>query len=449
MNKSAAVSEHRLLNRIQLHLILLYLAAFLVFETVVIGVTYVILSHEIMKPMYQSIVDEWTNKTPEAIHQLNSYQEEQKQESDASAESVASWVISPTGVVIAKDTVLTSSPELDLQPLALSLSRSVQGGSTPVWGTHIINETYILAAAKPLYQGNRFIGTLVSFRSLSVIHETMEALTHIDIEIGLASLLLVVPVTYLLAHRSLTPVRSAMQRQRNFVNDAAHELRTPLTILHGTLELAQLETELANVQQAVRDGITETEYITELVGNLSTLARMESGVTELNIRKVDVAAMTRDTIAALQPIADKQNVRLIGDGFPDPAVVDGDGTRLRQLLVILVDNALKYTPAGGSVHVGIQKHRSEVELRISDSGIGIPEQDLPYIFDRFYRAVQAEQKAHGSGIGLAIAAWIVQSHRGQILVQSREEHGTTIRIVLPLQGHGFTWKKVLHPNKQI
>jgi signal transduction histidine kinase len=451
MNRSIAVSEHRLLNRIQLHLIFLYLMAFLVFETVVIGVTYVILSHEIMKPMYQSILDEWTNKTPEAVHQLNSYrlssyEEEQKLEADTSPESVASWVISPTGVIIAKDTVLTSSPKMNLQPLAINLAHSVSASDAPVWGTHVLNETYILAAAKPLYQDKKFIGTLVSFRSLTVIHETMEALTHIDIEIGLASLLLVIPVTYLLAHRSLLPVRSAMQRQRNFVNDAAHELRTPLTILHGTLELAQVETELEAVQQAVRDGLVETEYITELIGNLSTLARMESGVTELNVRLIDVAAMTNDTLTVLQPIAEKQNVQLVSDGNWESAMVEGDGTRLRQLLVILVDNALKYTPAEGVVRVKIQKHRSDVELVITDSGIGIPERDLPYIFDRFYRSTEAEHQAHGSGIGLAIAAWIVQAHHGQIYVQSKEGNGTTFRIVLPLQGHGFTWKKVLHPK---
>ena len=447
MDRSTALSEHKLINRLQLRLIFLYIFAFLVFETAVIGSTHVILSHQIMNPMYQSIMDEWSQKTDEGIQQLEGYVKgDQEVHVDATPEVVASWVIAADGHVVDKDTTMTSAPPIDLAPFAQQLAQSSMQDTASMWNTFNIGGTYFLAGVKALYVNNQRIGTIVSFRSLTVVHETMESLTHIDIEIGLASILLVIPVTYWLANRSLLPVRTAMQRQRNFVNDAAHELRTPLSILHGTLELAQFDNHLETAQQAIREGLAETEYITDLISNLSTLARLESGVTQLNIRDVDMASLAQDTVFALEPLVEKRKIQLIGEGLTKPAMVTGDPTRLRQLLMILLDNAFKYTPSEGWVRVIVQKTRNDVEVRITDTGIGISEADLPRIFDRFYRATKAENHAGGSGIGLAIAAWIVEAHYGQILVQSKEGRGTTFRILLPRQGHGLAWKKVLHPK---
>lgn len=448
MERSTALSEHKLLNRLQLRLIFLYIFAFLVFETAVVGFTHVILSHQIMNPMYQSIMEEWSQKTDEGLQQLEDYLHgDQEVQVDSTPEVVASWVIAANGHVVDKDTTMTSAPPIDLAPFAQQLAQSSMQDTASMWNTYDVGGTYFLAGVKALYVNNQRIGTVVSFRSLTVVHETMEYLTHIDIEIGLASILLIIPVTYWLANRSLLPVRTAMQRQRNFVNDAAHELRTPLSILHGTLELAQFDDDLDTAQQAIKEGLAETEYITELISNLSTLARLESGVTQLNIRNVDMASLTKDTVVALEPFAERREIRLISEGLTSPAMVTGDPTRLRQLLMILLDNAFKYTPSDGAVRISVQKTRTEVEVRITDTGIGIAEDDLPRIFDRFYRATKAENHAAGSGIGLAIAAWIVEAHHGQILVQSKEGRGTTFRILIPLQGHGLAWKKVLHPKR--
>lgn len=403
-----------------------------------IGVTYAIVNQQVMGGAYKSIHGEWAQKTNDAIHQLQEYQySDDGVEVDSAPEEVASWIIAPHGNIIAKDTALTSSTRVNLEPLALSLSKQTEKTLSQKWGTYKINQTMVLAAAKPLFEGRQYLGTLVSFRSLTTFNRAIASLRNVDLKIGLASILLLIPITIWLGRRSLQPIRVSMQRQRDFVSDAAHELRTPMTILHGTLELAQTESSMAAIQKSIQEGLAETEYMRQLISDLSTLARMDSGVTEINVRPVDLSTLIRDTLAKLRTLAENSSVELTETGLEHTVVMDGDAHRLHQLLVILVENAVKYTPEGGRVQVELRKQRNHVELKVIDNGIGIPSQDLSRIFDRFYRSPSAEKEAHGSGIGLAIAEWIVRTHKGDIHVESNEGKGTTFRVVFPIR---LTWK---------
>lgn len=433
--KSAALSERGLLARIQIRLILWYILAFLAFEVAIVTGTYFVMQQHVMDSARQAIKDEWAQKVPEALDELKREDGEKTLPTtvDASAESIATWVVSKRGQFVTKDLALAYAPG-NLAPIFQPLINDSQGSPNEIWRVGRVGKVPVLAAAHPLYANDQYVGTIVSAYSLYRVHSTLTTLIQIDIDLGLASILFILPLTYLLSRRSLLPIRVALQRQRSFVNDAAHELRTPLTILQGTLDLAQHETDPQELRLAIQESINETTYISRLVGDLSTLARLESGVTVVTMVTLDLSRIVLTTVEAMQALAGPRDIQLECEGCDEEMWLLGDPTRLRQLLVILVENSIKYNHNGGQVHVRLRKHRHEAELSVSDTGIGIPTTDLPHVFDRFYRATKAESFSSGSGVGLAIAAWIVSSHSGRIEVSSEEGSGTTFTVWLPM-GH--------------
>jgi two-component system OmpR family sensor kinase len=170
----------------------------------------------------------------------------------------------------------------------------------------------------------------------------------------------------------------------------------------------------------------------ELLGELLTLARADAGQEILARESVDLANLVVDTLAALAPLAEERGVALEADAV-HPATVCGDQTRLTQLLINLVDNALKYTPTGGRVTVRLAKDADMALLSVADTGIGIAPEHLAHLFERFYRADTARSRdAGGAGLGLAIVDWIARAHEGTIDVTSVVGGGTTFAVRLPL-----------------
>ena len=225
-------------------------------------------------------------------------------------------------------------------------------------------------------------------------------------------------------------------KQRQFITDASHELRTPLTTIRGNLELVRRMPDLSpdDRQDALRDAASEADRMTLLINDLLTLARAESSGNAAVVKKfapveidsivVEVFRLARERVMA-QNMTD-MTVKI--DGIT-PALVSGDPLQLRQLLLILVDNALKYAPQG-SLTLGMQTRGEKVQVTVSDTGPGISPEDLPHIFDRFYRASR-ERDREGSGLGLSIANTLVDQHGGTIEVASQLGKGTTFTITLP------------------
>lgn len=219
--------------------------------------------------------------------------------------------------------------------------------------------------------------------------------------------------------------------QQHLVADVSHELRTPLTTIQGNLDLLRrgaLDDPEAR-REAIRAIEAEIGAMSRLVADLLLLAQADAGV-KLEFRPVELDTLLLDVYRQAQTLARGVKVRL---GEEDQALVMGDPDRLRQLLLNLVDNALKYTPAGGEVTLSLQREPGWVCIAVSDTGIGIPPEDLPHIFERFYRSDKARTRGKGgTGLGLAIAKWIAEAHNGRITVESAPNRGSTFTVWLPL-----------------
>lgn len=224
--------------------------------------------------------------------------------------------------------------------------------------------------------------------------------------------------------------RYASERQ-SMIADIAHELRTPLSVIQGNLE-AMLDGVLSATPEELTSLHQETLLLNRLISDLRTLSLAEAGQLRLEKRAVDPGALIRQVSERMGLRAGEKNIRLETKVADDLPKIQADPERLTQMLTNLVDNALRYTPAGTRVTITARSVPEGVELTVSDSGPGIPPEDLPHVFDRFWRAEKSRNRATGgSGLGLTIVKQLVEAHDGQIQVESQVGVGTRFRIQLP------------------
>jgi signal transduction histidine kinase len=237
---------------------------------------------------------------------------------------------------------------------------------------------------------------------------------------------------WLLAGRALVPIRKALETQRRFVSDASHELRTPIAVVKANNELLLRhpeETVESSIDQ-VEAVAAEADHMGRLVEGLLTLARADEGQAALSSEPIDLTALVEEIGRDMGALAELRGVNL--DMATAQVRVDGDRQRLRQLVVILLDNALKYTPAGGCVTLRLERSGRQAEIVVSDTGPGIAPEHQKHIFDRFYRVDAARARADGgTGLGLAIASWIAEAHHGRLTLDSTPGKGSTFTVRLP------------------
>ena len=227
----------------------------------------------------------------------------------------------------------------------------------------------------------------------------------------------------------LASIETAYQSQQRFIADASHELRAPLTAIQGNLELLRRHPDLAAVDrdEALAEAEREAGRLTRLVADLLALARADAGIT-LQRRIVALDEVVLDALRTAHQLA--RGHELVLDPF-EPVQITGDEDRLKQLILILLDNALKYAPSGGRVTLGLRRLRNGAELFVHDTGVGISAEDLPHVFERFYRADPARNRdSGGTGLGLPIARWIARQHGGDVMLESRLNEGTTAIVRL-------------------
>ncbi len=234
-------------------------------------------------------------------------------------------------------------------------------------------------------------------------------------------------------------LQAAFERQRQFVADASHELRTPLTIIN--LEVGRALSARRSAPEYKRSLETvelEGGRMTRLVNDLMTLARMDSGQAILQFTDVDLSEVASSAVERLTPLANDRGVQM-QCGELTEVHVKGDRQYLLQMISNLLENGIKYGGAGEQVRIEVVRKDAQAVLRVSDTGPGIPPEDLPAVFDRFYRADKARTHnggdgdvSSGNGLGLSIVSWIVRSHGGSIRVDSRVNEGTLFEVTLPL-----------------
>jgi two-component system sensor histidine kinase CiaH len=339
-------------------------------------------------------------------------------------------------VATASGEIVGSTPNADPAGLASNdaIAEAAAGGPAFVDTTSSEGEdlrVYVMPLGRG--EGPRFV--LEVGRSTEPERDALRRLMFILGAGGGAALLLGLGGGFWLAGRALRPIKGAMDKQRAFVADASHELRTPLALIRANAELLERGAEQpvrANIS-SVQDIIGETDRLSALVGQMLTLAQADGDESSFKREPIDLGAIAEDTVRQMRLLAEPKSISL-DIATRDRVEVSGDETRLRELITILVDNAIKYSDDAASVRVDLNREGGKVVLRVVDSGRGISAQALPRIFDRFYRADKARSRLMGgSGLGLAIAKWIAEAHGGTIGIESRPGSGTTVTVELPAQ----------------
>jgi len=232
----------------------------------------------------------------------------------------------------------------------------------------------------------------------------------------------------------LARLESAVKRLSQFTADASHELRTPIALIRTTAELTlRRERSPETYREALNQVVAESERTSRLVEDLLLLARADAGLPALSLERVELTPLVRDVCEQGQVLAEARQLQISAE-VPDQAVfVEANDPALRRLLLLLLDNAVKYTPAGGRITVSLGCDAAGTTVAVRDTGIGIPDAALPHVFERFYRADESRNRdAGGAGLGLAIAKWIAERHHANLEAESVVGQGSTFRIRFPL-----------------
>ena len=345
----------------------------------------------------------------------------------------------------------------------------------PIYRSLYIEDVHLRVLSVPLVIGNRPIGALQLATSLEVVDRTLNVLVSVLVIGSVIAMVIAGVVGWLTTRRSLAPLEAVTQTalritraddlsrrisyrgpandevgqlihafnqtlhrlenlfntQRRFLADVGHELRTPLTVIKGNVDLMRRMSD--SDDESLVSIESEVDRLTRLVGDLLLLAQAKSGKLPLDIHLVELDTLVLEALNQMSVLArDKLQLRL---GEMDQVLVCGDQDRLKQVLVNLIGNAINYTPSGGVVTIGLGKVSHQAKLTIHDTGPGIPAEDLPHVFERFYRGEKSRTRSRdgkGFGLGLSIAYWIVRNHGGRIEVDSKEGQGTTFCTWLPL-----------------
>ena len=251
------------------------------------------------------------------------------------------------------------------------------------------------------------------------------------VAISFAALILVAAGGFILVRKSTAPIERSMEFMRRFMADAAHELRTPITILRTRAEVAlQQPRDAENYVSALRGVEAEARRLGSIVDSLLVLARADAGERQIDRERIFLDDIAIDAAGAAEIVARQKKVLVTVDEFEEAPVL-GDATLIRQLIMIVLDNAVKFTDAGGQVHVRVSMHEGAPTFVVEDTGIGIRQEELSRVFQRFFRGETARSRTDGAGLGLSIASWIAREHGAELSLSSEPGKGTRVIVTFP------------------
>ncbi len=288
----------------------------------------------------------------------------------------------------------------------------------------------------PIVNGNggAAIGFLQLGMDISPQVQVLQKFWQVFSTVGVIGFVVALLAGYYVSGRALRPIKNSWLQQQRFVADASHELRTPLTIIQSNLDLALSHADDTEVEvlEWVSNAKAEARRLTRLTDDLLTLARSDGNEAVLEIAEVELSSLVMEVNDLFSPLAEVKQIQLLMEKDTKSGadyMVKGDRARLRQLLIILIDNALKYTLEDGVIKVILSQQRHHTSLKVQDTGIGMDQEEMAHAFDRFYRADLARKReTGGTGLGLSIAKWIVEMHGGKLSVQSEKGVGSTFVV---------------------
>ncbi len=295
-----------------------------------------------------------------------------------------------------------------------------------------LGPVYRFARIVPSLTGHAVLGVVMVGRPITEQVHALALLRNLLLfTVGLSVLISTMGGLFL-TNRALQPARLAFARQQAFIADASHELRTPLTLIRANAEVLLRHRDRLPSQDAalVDDIVEETAHVDRLTSSLLTIARLDANRFHLEADVVDLSLVAANAVRRLRAAADEKGLA-VTEELTSETIVLGDGEALEQVALILLDNAIKYTPSGGRVSIRTARRDGQTELTVEDTGIGIPAEHLPRLGERFYRVDKARSRdAGGAGLGLAIAFRIAEAHGGSVQVYSTAGRGTSAVLSL-------------------
>jgi len=400
--------------------------------------------------LYNSLVDaEFVSESPSPQFMLDEYGNFESSEEDEENE----------------DHNITSSGQVEISELAdiVVLSLTIEG--TPITGAVVTNSWLPVdknAIASAIVKGSDIrtiklkdgtpvrlltyrvpitseVGIIQVGRSLKHQQELLDELLNGMVSLAVISILLLGVGSWFLAGRSIKPTQLAWERQQTFVANASHELRTPLTLIHAGVEVAERQSTSESQKQVLEDVLTDANYMTKLIENLLLLSRLDAHHLAFELQPVFLPDFLNELVRQNNRVLPAQKIDLKYES--DPLTVLADPVRLKQIFLILIDNAVRCNHPGGWVKITATSKANKALIEVSDNGAGISPENLTRIFDRFYKANDRSTSDYrGSGLGLSIAQGLVQAQEGTIEAASQLGQGTQIRFTLPLTKAASTYK---------
>ncbi len=294
-------------------------------------------------------------------------------------------------------------------------------------------ETRVMMTSKKVQDEDGTIQTVYVGKDVTAMYNGMQKSTYAMGVLGVIALVFATVFGHILSGRAMVPLKEAYEKQRQFAADASHELRTPLAVVMASADLLENDPSITSpfLKQVIEDVRDEVKKMTKLVSDLLLVARSDNKALKLKPTKFDAAELLGQTARVMQPLAEKKHITVTAENLGKHEI-QADEQKIKQLMLILVDNAVKYTPDGGKVTVGFEKApQGRVRFYVQDTGIGIAKEDQEKIFDRFYRVDKARSREMGgNGLGLSIAQEIVALHQGTIRVESEPGQGTRFIVEL-------------------
>ncbi|WP_201002880.1 sensor histidine kinase [Paenibacillus glycanilyticus] len=280
-------------------------------------------------------------------------------------------------------------------------------------------------------------GYSVVFLDVTNQHQFLMTLLYTFLAVGFIMLIVIYFTSRYFANRSIAPVKEAFDKQKRFIADASHELRTPLAVINTNADvlLSNNDDLIRNQEKWLHHIKSETERMRTLTSDLLYLTQMDDARENVIFAPFNLSEAVESVILTLEAVIFEKDIALSYDISPELSI-NGNVEQMKQVTLILLDNAIKYTNAKGKIDLTLKKHGSEVVLNVTNSGEGIPPEHLGKIFDRFYRADASRSRKHGGyGLGLAIAKAIVEQHKGKIHARSVPGETTSFSVQLPVERH--------------